>query len=252
MQVVVLRLAAWTVIWAGAGCRANDVTCASDASPKASTARPLVGAIRFYVWQPGQFSNSSVQLGPRQWRYRLPFYGVQIDSATVFLNESTQAVMDQEIAYAHAAGLDFFCFNHFTTGDMRANLSLYLSSAHKGDINFCLQMGGLPAPRVADAITLMKEPTYQKVLGGRPLVFFETWYFNQYTPPMQKAEVDAFRAQVMGAGLPNPYIVVENHNASSAAADADKYGADAISAYAMGIRGDPGASQPRTADCPRF
>jgi hypothetical protein len=189
------------------------------------------------AWQPGPVGDPSIaELGPRQWRYRLPFYGVEVDSNTVALAENTQSVMDQEIAYAHAAGLDFFCFNHYLT-DPRQSLNLYLSSTRKRDINFCLQMGSLGEGRVADAINLMKtEPTYQKVLGGRPLVFFQTWFFNGYTPPTTRAAADDFRARVMAAGLPNPYIVAEGGGpVLSAVVDADKYGADAVSSYAMGV-----------------
>src|SRR2546428_9243480 len=152
--------------------------------------------------------------------------------------------MDQEIAFAHAAGLDFFCFNHYLI-EFRKSLNLYLSSPHKGDMNFCLQRGSLWSARVADAVNLIKtEPTYQKVAGGRPLVFFQTWYFATNAASPTKADVDNFRAQVMQAGLPNPYIVVQNFSASRAAADADRYGADAISSYVMGARGPSGAVQP--------
>jgi hypothetical protein len=206
-----------------------------------------VGAIRWDAWQTtDSIGNRSIAfLGPSRWRYRLPFYGVEVDSNTVRMASNTQAVMDQEIAYARAAGLDFFCFNHYLT-QLRQSLNLYLSSTRKDDINFCLQMGGLNPARVADAVNLMKtEPTYQKVAGGRPLVFFQGWYFAQYTPPEQKASVDDFRAKVMQAGLPNPYIVVQNLSALAAAADAEKYGADAISAYAMGVgHGRSGVDQP--------
>jgi hypothetical protein len=148
--------------------------------------------------------------------------------------------MDREIAYARAAGLDFFCFNHFLT-EPRQSLNLYLSSTRKGDINFCLQMGSLG--RAADAVNLIKtEPTYQKVAGGRPLVFLQAWFFAEGTPT--RVDVDHFRAQVMQAGFPNPYIVVQNFSAATAAADAEKYGADAISSYAMGVhRGRPGTVQ---------
>jgi len=243
---VIVRLAVWTVICASIGCRASDVMCVSHAPAKTQTARPLVGAIRFDFWQPGPDNGFIGFLGPSQWRYRLPFYGVEVDSNTVALAANTQAIMDQEIAYAHEAGLDFFCFTHFLTNEARQSLNLYLSSARKRDINFCLQMGALFPARVADAVNLMKtEPTYQKVAGGRPLVFLQAWYLNGYTPPEQKSTVDNFRAQVIQAGLPNPYIVVENSPAASAAADADKYGADAISGYAMGIQGHaPSAGQP--------
>jgi len=131
------------------------------------------------------------------------------------------------------------------TNEIRDALNLYLSSARKRDINFCLQMGALFPARIADAVNLIKtEPTYQKVAGGRPLVFLQSWYLNAYTPPETKASVDDFRAQVMQAGLPNPYIVVENGSASRAADDADKYGADAVSSYSMGIRGNSGTAQP--------
>ncbi len=246
MRVVVLRLAVWIVIWASAGCRdASDSTCAPDQVAKRSTGRPIVGAIRWDGWQPGYGNRFIGLLGPSQWRYRLPFYGVEIDSNTVALAANTQAVMDQEIAYAHAAGLDFFCFAHYLT-EPRQSLNLYLSSTRKGDINFCLQMGNVGAARVGDAVNLIKtEPTYQKVAGGRPLVFLQTWYLNEGTPPPTKADVDRFRAQVMEAGLPNPYIVAENHSPRAAAADAERYGADAVSSYVMGVwRGRLGAGLP--------
>ena len=248
MRIIVLRLAAWTVIWASVSCRANDVTCVSVPAARPARAKPIVGAIRMDAWQPGPFDSTHIaQLGPAQWRYRLPFYGTEVNSTRVAMNEATQAVMDQEIAYAHAAGLDFWCFNHNLTpvGALRESLNLYLSSTHKGDINFCLQMGALGS-RVTDAVNLMKtEPTYQKVLGGRPLVFLQTWYLNTYTPPQGKAEVDAFRAQVMQAGLPNPYIVAEGFGlASDAVAAAERYGTDAISSYMMGVIAHKSVGQP--------
>src|SRR4051812_7663747 len=183
MRVIVLRLAVWSVIWMSAGCSAAiEPACSSDAAARPSRARPIVGAIRWDAWQPGPTGDTIIPLlGPSQWRYRLPFYAVEVDSKTVAMAANTQAVMDQEIAYADAAGLDYFCFDHFLT-DLRQSLDLYLSSARKGDINFCLQMGSMG--RTADAVNLIRtEPTYQKVAGGRPLVFLQTWYFTEYTPP---------------------------------------------------------------------
>ena len=153
--------------------------------------------------------------------------------------------MDQEISYASAAGLDFFCFNHYLT-ELRESLDLYLSSTQKDEINFCLQMGALNPARVADAVNLMStEPTYQKVAGGRPLVFLQAWYLAEYAQPTPRSAVDDFRADVIEAGLPNPYIVVQHFTAAAAAADAEKYGADAISSYAKGLGGgESGLEQP--------
>ena len=42
MRVIVLWLAAGTVIWTSAGCRASDAMCPSDGAGSTSTARPLV------------------------------------------------------------------------------------------------------------------------------------------------------------------------------------------------------------------
>ena len=243
MRRSVLWLSLWVVVWACPGCQSAS-TCVSDGIAGASRARPLVGAIRMDAWQPTEpIGNGLVGfLGPSQWRYRMPLYGVEVDPNTVSLAANTQAVMDQEIGYAHAAGLDYFCFNHFLT-ELRQSLNLYLSSARKGEINFCLQMGSLNPDRVADAVNLIRtESTYQKVAGGRPLIFFQAWYFAAgVTPPYSKADVDHFRAQLMRAGIPNPYIVVQNFSARHAADDADRYGADAISSYIMGVgRGQSG------------
>jgi hypothetical protein len=199
------------------------------------------------AWQPTEPLGTGLVrfLGPSQWRYRLPFFGVEIDPDTVSLAANTQAVMDQEIAYAHAAGLDFFCFNHYLV-ELRQSLNLYLSSPRKKDINFCLQMGSLNPDRVADAVNLIRsEPTYQKVAGGRPLIFLQGWYLSTgLTPPYSRADVDHFRAQLMRAGVQNPYIVVQNFTAPVSAEEADRYGADAISSYAMGIARGPSNGQP--------
>ena len=243
---MVLWLAAGAAMWTSASCRGRDATCPPGAANRASTERPLVGAIRWDAWQPGPISDRYIELlGPSRWRYRLPFYGVEVDRNTVALAANTPAVMDLEIAYADAAGLDYFCFNHYLT-ELRQSLDLYLSSARKGDINFCLQMGSLNPERVADAVHLITtESTYQKVAGGRPLVFFQMWHFSEETPTPSKADVDRFRAQLTQAGVQNPYIVVQNSSPRAAAHAAEKYGADAIGSYIMGIeRGPAGKGEP--------
>jgi hypothetical protein len=246
VRAIVLWLAAGAAMWTSAGCRASDAGCPPGAVNSAATQKPLVGAIRWDAWQHGPISNRYIEfLGPSQWRYRLPFYAVEVDHDTVSMAANTPAVMDAEIAYAAAAGLDFFGFNHYLT-ELRQSLDLYLASARKGEINFCLQMGSLNDERVADAVRLIAtEATYQKVAGGRPLVFFQAWHFAEEAPPPSKADVDRFRAQVIQAGAQNPYIVVQDMSPRAAADAADRYGADAIGSYIMGTeRGQPRGGQP--------
>ena len=233
MRAIVLGLAVWILSAASAGCDASpDPEGSSVGAANSSTARPVVGAIRWDGWQDGgPIGDANVALlGPKKWRYRLPFYGREISETQVQLRENSQAVMDQEIAYARAGGLDYWAFNHYLV-ELRQSLNLYLSSSHKSDINFCLDMGALSPARVADAVNLIKtEPTYQKVAGGRPLVYVQTWYLNR--SGVTRADVDNFRFQLVQAGFPNPYIVAQHWNADTAASYANRFGLDAIGAYA--------------------
>lgn len=208
------------------------------AAVPAPATRPLVGAIRFDAWQSGESpvgDDFIAQLGPRQWRYRLPSFGTEISDTQVRMDEATQANMDQEIALAKAAGIDYWAFNHYLTINRRC-LNLYLSSARKSDVKFCLQMGAFFDARAADALNLMKDPSYQRVAGGRPLVYAQTWYMTG-DPAAVKPLIDNFRAQAIAAGLQNPYIVSQNFDGGSAATWADYFGLDAIGSYAQGVRG---------------
>jgi len=206
-------------------------------------ARPLVGAIRYDQWQSGLNALADqhvAQLGPRQWRYRLPFFGREVSPDQVRLDQGNQAVMDQEIAFAKAAGIDYWAFNHASTGAQRQMINLYLNSSRKSDIRFCLDLATFPEFRLDDAVNLITtQPTYQKVAGGRPLVHFMAWY-----DLATRADVDNFRARVIQAGGLNPYIVCQHFNAATAAAYANQLGLDAIGAYAQGMGGPSFVEQP--------
>jgi hypothetical protein len=237
MRVIVLGLAVWILSAASAGCGASPGPEGSSVgTANSSTARPIVGAIRFDGWQDGgPLGDTQIAyLGPAKWRSRLPFYGIELTPTTVQLRENTQAVMDQEIAYAKAAGLTYWAFDHFLV-ELRQSLNLYLSSTHKADINFALQMGAVSAARVTDAVKLIttqpSNQTYQTVAGGRALIFAQSWYFPSVGTT--KADVDSLRAQVIAAGKPNPYIVAQNFAAASAATDMATYGLDAVGTYAV-------------------
>ena len=127
----------------------------------APASRPLVGAIRFDAWQSGESATDDwliAQLGPKQWRYRLPNFGTEISDTQVRMDEATPANMDQEIALAKAAGIDYWAFNHLLTRE-RQCLNTYLASSRKSEVKFCLQMGAFFDARAADAVNLMKDPS---------------------------------------------------------------------------------------------
>lgn len=159
-----------------------------------------------------------------------------VDNVSVAITESvnangaTQAIMDQEIQYAVSAGIDYWAFVYYPQEPLSRARNLYLSSAHRNDVNWCALLDGnftgafdanlaILAPHFA-------EPNYQKVLGGRPLLYFLTG--------ADAAKVAKVRTKAAELGVPNPYIVVMAWTAESAATLKATVGADAVSRYATG------------------
>ncbi|MGW2515256.1 hypothetical protein ACWC0A_39030 [Streptomyces scopuliridis] len=159
-----------------------------------------------------------------------------IDDVSVRVAESVnsdatlQSVMDQEIQYAKNAGIDYWAFVYYPQRPLARGRELYLSSARRADVNWCAILDGNFTGGYATNLPLLveqfSEPNYQRVLGGRPLVYF----FTSATAD----KVTQMRAACTQAGLPNPYIVVMAWTAQSAADLKTTVGADAVSRYATG------------------
>lgn len=222
----------------------------ADNTVNAELVRPLVGAIRWDAWH-GDASTVGLMvektLAPSHWHCRLPFYGRVVGENTVEVRGNTQAIMDQEIDYAHAAGLDYWAFVVYPEENaLSQGLKLYLTSEKKSLVRFCLNLqggweagGGMDAwpAKVARYIRYFKESTYQTVLNGRPLVFlysvdglvgpgkFEDW-------AAARTAFDALRAAVIAAGIPTPYIVAQGWSPDTLKEQAATLGLDAIGAYA--------------------
>jgi hypothetical protein len=222
----------------------------------------LVGAIRWDGWH-GPASDVGLilekTLAPAHWHYRLPFYGKVVGENVVEVRGNSQEVMDQEIAYAHEAGLDYWAFVIYPEEDaLSLGLKLYLSSERKSLVNFCLNLqGGWEAGGGSSAwpakaqryVSYFKESTYQTVLSGRPLVYlysidglvgpgrFETW-------DEARTAFDQLRAGAKAAGVGNPYFVAQGWSPEVIAEQARRLGLDAIGAYASngGAKAAPYAS----------
>ncbi|MFI1092336.1 hypothetical protein [Streptomyces sp. NPDC020917] len=159
-----------------------------------------------------------------------------IDNVSVEVTESvnsdgaSQGVMDQEIHYAAAAGIDYWAFVYYPQEPLAQGRELYLSSAYKDDVNWCAIADGnfLSAfdANLAELASHFGETNYQKVLSGRPLVYF-------FSAPTAD-QVTKMRAKATEAGVPDPYIVVMGWTAPSAGALKTAVGADAVSRYATG------------------
>ena len=201
--------------------------------------RPIVGAIRWDAWMGGEITAQVERtLGPRKYRNRLPWFAEVIGDDKVRIDGSPQEIMDQEIAFAADAGLDYWAFLLYQeSSSMSKAIKQYLRSSRRKRINFCVILhnafgvGAERWPAERDrAVALLKEPGYQTVLGGRPLVYaFEVKYQGAF-PAGRLAE---FRRAAEKAGL-NPYLVFMGWDPGGDFARQSPKGFDAVSAYAYG------------------
>lgn len=184
---------------------------------------PLLGS-------PASFDKLHFQTNPNQTS------DLYVDNVNVVVTESvncegtSQEVMDQEIRYAAAAGIDYWAFDYYPQQPLARARELYLSSTLKNQINWCAILDGNFMAQydanLSELVARFGESNYQKVLDGRPLVYF----LNNATAD----KVTKMRSKATGAGLPNPYIVVMGWTAQGVADVKAAVGADAVSRYATG------------------
>lgn len=173
-----------------------------------------VGAIRWDAWL-GDGDSVGVQvdtdMSPNHWHYRAPFYTNEVSATKVVINASTQAIIDQEIAYAKGAGINYFAYVLYFDS-LETALNLHLSSAHKNDVNYCFifddnSLAAMTTTNTNWIIARFKDSNYQKVMSGRPLVYV----FGESGVPDLTPLVTA----AVAAGEGSPYFVDMNNNMSS-------------------------------------
>lgn len=215
----------------GPRARAAD---ANNAKPE----RPLLGAIRWDAWSGGKVTAEVERsLSPKKHHFRLPFYAKVLSDEKVEIHGGTQQVMDREIAYAADAGIDYWAFLIYPeASEMTVALKIYLASKEKSRIRFATilhhQLEGKkedwPAFQ-ARIVGLWREPTYQTVLGGRPLVYM----FHTSLKETEAWRFKSLREAAKAAGLKDPYLVYMGFNPQGDWATARALGFDALSAYAL-------------------
>lgn len=200
-----------------------------------------VGAIRWdgntgdlptFTSPSGSYVGQQVEraLGPNQYHFRLPFFGVETGADTVQTRELTQAVMDRDIVYAATAGIDYWAFVFYPDGSgMDTARNLYSSSAHKNEVNYCFVASSqMPVSYFSTLVTKFAQSNYQKVLGNRPLLYI--FGSVSYTA----SDIANLRSMSVNAGLGTPYIVIMDFTANGATTEVANIGADAISSYCSG------------------
>lgn len=195
---------------------------------------PTVGAIRWDAWTGGDITKQVERtLGPEKYHDRLPWFAEVIDDKTVKIDGSRQAIMDGDINFAVAAGLNYWAFLLYEEPNpMSVALKQYLQSKQRNRIRFCIILHNtLTArseqwPKERDrAVALLEDPGYQTVLNGRPLVYAfagDNFPFSRFSE---------FLTAAREKGL-NPYCVYMGWNPATDFKRVSKLGFDAVSAYA--------------------
>lgn len=196
--------------------------------------RPVVGAIRWDAWTGGPITRQVERtLGPQKYHARLPWFAEVIGENHVRIDGGRQTVMDREIELAANSGLDYWAFLAYPeSSPMSEALKQYLRSSKRRRINFCLILHN--ALLVSDEqwpkelerlIALLKQPEYQTVLDGRPLVYA----FSGKRFPF--ARFSEFLTAAESTGL-SPYSVFMGWNPPDDFKSVAGRGFDAVSAYA--------------------
>ena len=101
--------------------------------------------------------------------------------------------------------------------------------------------GGLK--QAEDIVGFVREPSYQKVCGGRPLIYLLTWGDRAMpekvwgTFEKGRKALDHLRRKIREVQQENPYIVVQAMYTKDAVRYVDGLGLDAISSYANWTEG---------------
>lgn len=211
--------------------------------------RPTVGAIRWDAWYgDGTGVNGEVEktLSPQRWQWRAPFFAKPVAEDRVEIRGGPED-LEKEIAYAAQAGIDYWAFCIYEAEDnLSRALNLYLKSPNRHRVRFCMNLqgrhlawGGLSRAleRVDLYIEYMRRPEYQTVLDGRPLVYLfnseQALGENGFSCDSELINfIQTLRQRTVAAGRKTPYIVLQEKS-EEAAALAGRYGADAVSQYAV-------------------
>ena len=197
-----------------------------------------IGAIRWDGWygKGGVVKAVEASLGQPKYHFRLPWFAEVEADGTVRINGDSQAIMEQEIAYAAQAGLNYWAFVDYLdeAPDLSIALNRFLAEPDKRGLRYCLveeghQLDKAGAEAWTPIVRHFQHPDYQTVIDGRPLL-----YAFLPTTKLARADWDELRRLTVAAGRKSPYLVLMGFRPEQDAKAMADLGFDAVSAYARG------------------
>jgi hypothetical protein len=183
----------------------------------------LIGAIRWDAWYaPDSRETKAVEeaLKPEAYHRRIPFFGKIEADGEVIIDGGRQEIMDREIEFAVAAGLDFWAFDAYEQDSpLSIAFHLYLASKQAKKPKFCMLVGALGfatadelSSRTRWHVALMKSRDYLRPQGLRPIYIL----LNVDMPTLHRrwggldkfnARLAEFRNLAQREAGANPYIL---------------------------------------------
>jgi hypothetical protein len=220
----------------------------TSAPPEPIKERPektLIGAIRWDAWLNPELPTFNLSpsekhnyigaqmvrsLSPQQYHFRLPYFGIVLDADSVTFPDYSQEIFDEEMRYAIETGIDYFMYCWYENGSgMDMARRFHETSPYRNQVKMSAMwdISSIPTATLDTHMLYLKQDYWQKVDGGRPLVYVNRGNFQTVLG------VKRFRKACIDAGLQNPYLV-GIRNFGSTPQNIKEYGLDALSDYAVG------------------
>ena len=129
------------ILFLGTGCK--DIQNRQEESGKV-----LVGSIRWDGWvgKKGTWEIGPIverTMGPERFHYRAPFFSVVTAKDSISIDGTTQEIMDQEIAYAKEAGIDYWAYCYYPDDcGLELARKFHQTSKNTNDVKWCAILGG--------------------------------------------------------------------------------------------------------------
>ena len=225
-----------------------------SASATASSTKVTLGAIRWDNWSlDSPYGQVLADPGLRE---RVPYYTERLPDGNLGFPGNTERVLNADVHYAKAAGLDYFIFGYYLESaawgrDPSRAVALNQALTNfvrlpdklgiKYALNFNLSFPSRDVPMVSAAITkALAGPDYMRTNDGSAPVFFlvgsiSTWLEGLGGEQGAKTAMADLRKRVKAATGRNLYLVALLFNLSESGPVAHAVGFDATSTYATAL-----------------